>query len=144
MTPQDNQPSPNRGTATKSRQPLRTRLRRKAETIVERHRAQIWDSSPRTLVARQIALTLEELDGLREARQSVHDTLLQAEAEFGTAMLQAAPAADRLRMQAQVLRLTERRQDFAASSSRGEAELAQRLLELVNRWIHITPEDASS
>lgn len=108
---------------------------------MSRSSAQLWDSSPRSLIARQLALTLEELDSARETYEHVRLGLLAAECELGTALLQPQQSGDRLRLQGQILRLQEQRQDFALRRSEQENDLARRLLELVNRWVHVTPED---
>ena len=121
---------------------LAARLHRKARSIVEKQSPQLWDSSPRSLIARQLALTLEELERTREMHRQLMLGHLRAECELDTALLQPPRGPEeRHRLQAQLIRLQMHRRDLALQEHQSMSQLTHRLLEFVNRWVHVVPED---
>jgi len=140
MNPQDSPPTP-RNQAQDKNVKLASRLRRKAQAIVEKQSTQLWDSSPRSLIARQLALTLEELQQMKEVNRRVHLGLLRAECEIDTALLQPTDNGDRPRLQAQLFKLQQHRRELALQEHQHLSDLSRRILELVNRWVHVSGED---
>lgn len=120
---------------------LADRLRRKAQAIVEKQSPQLWESSPRSLIARQLALTLEELERAEEAHRRLKLGLLRAECNLDAVLMQPHGAGERLRIQSQLLTLEARRRELSLQEQERLSELTHRLLELVNRYVHVSPGD---
>lgn len=132
---------PDKKKATEKDITLARRLRRKAKAIIEKHVPHLWDSSPRSLIARQLALTLEELDQAREVQRSLELGMLRVECELDTALMQPHGPSERMRVQSQLVSLQTKRQELSIQGHSRTNEVTQRLLELVNRYVYLTPLD---
>ena len=68
--------------------PLADALEKKAHRILKQSQKESWDSSPRSMIAREIALTLDHLDRLRAAQQDQEKNLGLLESYTNTELIQ--------------------------------------------------------
>jgi len=89
-----------------------------------------WESSPRGLIRRELALALEHIDDARRLHRLLDNDLLEAECSVGT-LLESAP--DQERLHAQMLQIHAERRRLRLIEMEKEGEQSRRLLTLLDR-----------
>ena len=116
-------------------------LQRKVREIIDKIGPEVWDTTPKSLVARELAATLEQLETATDLHRRLHSSLLRAECRLGTALMQPQKPADRLRIASDLVNLETRRRELALIHHGRESELMHRLLKLLNQYVHLDSED---
>ena len=141
------QPEKNSGSTTRS---LTDDLEEKARQLLQSERRGLSQWSPRWMIEDEIALIMDQIEGLKKLEEEVREELLASECEMGTELLQMEQRTPRY----SPYRFPERekihrRLDSIRSERRrirvGQAEkldrLHERLLGLVGKWRHLAPPE---
>ncbi|MCH8147407.1 MAG: hypothetical protein IH987_05340 [Planctomycetes bacterium] len=118
------------------------RLELQAREIVRRGRQREGQDPIVLLIERDIALTLDHLDRLRDVHREIRSSLMRHECNLGTAILQRTPPPpvyedprlpERDRLRDRIRHLDEERRRWSVQYVRDRQAILDRLLSLANR-----------
>jgi hypothetical protein len=93
------------------------------------------------MIARQLALTLDEIAQVRRLHRELERSLLVTECYIDTGLLQGPDPGERARLHAQLLTIATERRRLAMTKNDQLRALHQRLLELLNKQVYLGPDD---
>jgi len=108
------------------------------ESLEERARLatrdrELWAATPGASVARELALTLDQISQVRELRRQLERSLLQAECDVDTELLQSQRPGDKARLHGRLAAIDTERRRLALATQEQLLNLHQRLLALLNK-----------
>jgi hypothetical protein len=111
---------------------------RMGENIEERARLatrdrELWAATPGASVAREIALTLDQISQVRELRHELERNLLEAECDVDTELMQPQKQGDKARLRGRLAAIDTERRRLALTTQEQLMTLHQRLLGMLNQ-----------
>ena len=118
---------------------LARKLKQKAREILNNLDREA--SSTRALVAGDIQITLEHIDSLRELHKTIEEDLLRSECYIDTELMQGHEVSERVKLQAQLLRVEAERRKLVMNEHEQLRKLNDSLASLLNKHTLLTLED---
>lgn len=100
-----------------------------------------WEASPGATIARQLALTLDEIRQVRGLHRQLEKRLLVQECYVDTDLLQPLQPAERAKLHGRLLTIEKERLRLVLTEQEQLRSLHERLLELLNKHAYLDHED---
>lgn len=114
-------------------------LEEKARAIT--NGAALWEATPGATIARELALTLDQIGQVHAMRRELERSLLQAECDVGTELLQPQRPADKTRLRGRLTTIDTERRRLALATQEQLMGLHQRLLAMLNKHGYLDDGD---
>ncbi|QNN23342.1 hypothetical protein HED60_14000 [Planctomycetales bacterium ZRK34] len=124
------------------------RLEQRAREIVKRRADSIWDGSPLSVVEREMAMTLSQMDHLRHVRWRMRRQMFQLELRIDTRLIQLTPRSQlqpdyhqerRAKLRDKLEKLDQERRKLDLEHEKQLRPLQDRLIILFNRHRQLNP-----